>query len=202
MMSFLSVPTILVANPHFYDYRHSFKFDADGGVEMVDGAGQAFNTLAKGHYRIVVHDAASAEFEFLDLVELNPYQEKKKVRDIDAFRIRVTKETGVFAFCREVVWRIPDKTKWPCILYHARYICSDDPLAFGRANQAQNLYYMIERRELIESAKTYYAREDCLELTVEELLQKGITPLGFEHIGYGQAPEAEKASKPWWRFWA
>lgn len=201
-MSFLAVPTLLSANPHFYDYVHHVTLDADGGVEMVDGAGQALNTLAKGRYRIVAQDDAKAELEFLDLVELNPYQEKEKIGDIDTFRICVRKETGVYAFCQEVVWRIPDKTKWPCIMYHTRYICSDDPLAFGRANQAQNLYYIIERRELVESAKTYYAREDRIELTVEELLQKGITPLGFERIGYGQAPELEKSSKQWWRFWA
>jgi hypothetical protein len=199
-MTFLATPNVLVANPHFYDYIHLLKIEPNNRIEMIDGAGQALNAIASGRLRVTTVDEESAEFEFSDLTELDPYGKREVIRRLDPFHIRVKKEIGVFAFCQEVVWRIPNRRKWPCLVYSTRYVFAEDPLAFGREMQVNNLYYKIEQRELIESAKTYYPTESRMEAPLDELLERGIQPVGFDAIDFNE-PLLLEVPKRWWRFW-
>ncbi len=59
------------ANPHFYDYIHFLNFQEDGSVELIDGAGQLINTVARGNYRVGTVTQNSAEVTFYNLVEVN-----------------------------------------------------------------------------------------------------------------------------------
>jgi hypothetical protein len=170
---------ILSANPHYYDYIHSLVFKDDGSVELVDGAGQLINAEAVGKYRVRDIDASSVEVEFYDVIEVNPYQKDRRLRDIAPFKVKVLREEGVFPFRQEVVWKINDETEWPCLLYRARYVFDSDPLAFARAKQARNLYYLLEDKDLIDAARYYYLREDRQELTAKEMLALGIPKEAF-----------------------
>ena len=163
------------ANPHFYDYMHFLDFQEDGSVEFVDGAGQAINTVAHGKYQVLSSDQDSVDVLFRQVVEVNPYQEEEKLNDIDDFTIRVTKENGTFPFIQEVVWKIEDEQEHPCLVYPVRYVFETDPLAFGRPNQMHNLYYIIESRELIESARYYYPLSSQKKLTIRQLREQGIS---------------------------
>ena len=164
------------ANPHFYDYIHSLNFQEDGSVEFVDGAGQAINTVAHGKYQVLNPNQNSVEILFTNVVEVNPYQEEEKVNYIGNFTIKIIKEEGTFSFVQEIVWKIEDEQEQPCLIYPVRYVFETDPLAFGRPNQAHNLYYIIENRELIESARYYYPLSVQEKLTLRQLTEKGISP--------------------------
>lgn len=168
-MQCFPTPNVYIANPQFYDYLHLIEFKADGSVEMVDGAGQVLNTLAHGRYRVRNIDASTAEVEFYDLVQVNPYKRQEKRGDVEDFRVKVVKEEGSFPFREETVWRIEDEDEWPCLLYRSRYVFEFDPLGFGRSNQMGNLYYLLENKELVESVRYYYIRDEGQRLTVREL---------------------------------
>jgi hypothetical protein len=174
-----STPNVYIANPHFYDYIHFIEFKADGSVEMVDGAGQALNTLAHGKYRIHKIDISTAEVEFYDVVEVNPYKRHEKRGDVENFRVKVVKEVGFFPFRRETVWQVNDEDAWPCLLYQSRYVFVFDPLEFGRSNQIGNLYYLLENKELVDSARYYYIRDEGQRLTAKELEALGIPRNAF-----------------------
>jgi hypothetical protein len=164
----------MLANPQYYDYLHFLDFHDNGSVELVDGAGQVINTVARGRYQ--THDLAHsiAEVTFFELIEVDPYQEYRKVSTLPNFTVQVTKEEGVFPFVREVVWNIEDTATLPALLYRTRYVYVFDPLAFGRSNQLNNLYYLVEQKELVDSVRYYYPRDSGQELTVQDLLESGI----------------------------
>lgn len=172
-----STPNVYIANPQFYDYLHFIEFRADGSVEMVDGAGQVLNTLAHGKYRVHKIDISTAEVEFYDVVQVNPYKKHEKRGDVENFRLKVVNEKGVFPFREEIVWRVDDEDAWPCLLYQSRYIFEFDPLQFGRSNQIGN--YLLENKELVESARTYYIRDEVQKLTAKELEALGIPKNAF-----------------------
>ena len=178
-MQCFSTPNVYLANPQFYDYLHDIKFEADGSVEMVDAAGQIINTVAHGKYRVHKIDAFKAEVEFYDLVQVNPYKRHEKRGDVEDFRVKVVKEEGVFPFREETVWRVEDEDEWPCLLYQSRYLFEFDPLEFGRSNQMGNLYYLLENKELIESVRYYYIRDEGQRLTARELEALGILKSAF-----------------------
>ncbi|MFH1484945.1 MAG: hypothetical protein ABIH46_02645, partial [Chloroflexota bacterium] len=150
-----------------------------GSVEMVDGAGQMLNTMARGKYRIHGIDASSAEVEFYELVEVNPYDEDEKIGDVDSFRVKAVREESVFPFREETALRIEKEDEWPCLLYRARYVFESDPLEFGRPNQAGNLYHLLEDVELDESVRYYYIRDEVQRLTARELEALGIPRSAF-----------------------
>jgi hypothetical protein len=164
----------MAANPYYYDYIHSLYFEDDGTVELVDGAGQLVNAVATGKYRVHKIDIDSGEVEFYNLVEVNPYKNNKKIRKLKPFTVRFFREEGIFPFRQEIVWRIDNEDEWPCLLYKARYVFESDPLSFARENQARNLYYLTENKDLFDSACYYYSRKDGQELTAKEMLDLGI----------------------------
>jgi hypothetical protein len=167
--------THLVASPHYYDYIHSLNFSADGLVELVDGAGQALNAMVTGKYNIVEENETVATLEFFGLIETNPYKENQKIRDIESFRVKVVKEKGIFSFVQEVVWKIKNEDEHPCLLFQERYVFETDPFTFARERQVQNLYYITESKDLVESARFYYPINTVQRLTKKEILSLGIT---------------------------
>lgn len=167
--------TDLAANPHYYDYIHAIRFAPGGSVKLVDGAGQALNAVVSGKYRIVEESETVATLEFFDLIQTNPYRENEKIRDIESFSAKVVKETGSFPFIQEVVWEIENEDDHPCLLFHERYVFEFDPFEFARERQAQNLYYMIESKDLVESARFYYPINYVEQLTKKEIQSLGIS---------------------------
>jgi hypothetical protein len=166
---------LMIANPHFYDYIHVLDFKDDQTVEFVDGAGQLINTVARGCYQARDLGSSSAELSFYDMIEVDPYRNHQKIDDIPDFTVQVTKEAGRFSFLREVVWKINDPAQHPALLYQARYVYSFDPLEFGRPSQANNLYNIVEQKELVDSVRYYYPRDEVQELVLQDLLALGIS---------------------------
>ena len=164
MTPFFDTPTRLSANPQFYDYLHCLDFESDGSIQMIDGGGQVINTKARGKYRISQADGTSFEVHFTELVETDPYEDDKIIDQLDDFSVSYKKQEGLFAFRQEVVWRIDDETKWPCLLYPSRYLFDVDPLEFGNPNQDHNLYFILENKDFRKSIHYYYARSDAQEL--------------------------------------
>jgi hypothetical protein len=162
------------AYPHYYDYLHALRFRGNGTVEFLDGAGQLINTNAIGKYRVREIDSLLAEVEFFDIVEVDPYQNERKLRDIPAFKVNVKREEGQFPFRQEVVWKIKDEIEWPCLLYTVRYVFNIDPLGFGEDSQAGNLYHLLENKDLASSTYCYYLDNEKQELTANKLLSLGI----------------------------
>ena len=162
------------ANPHFYDYIHSLHFEDNGKIEFVDGAGQVINTVARGGYRLGEVKQNSAEISFIEVVKVNPYEADKVIAAVGDFAVRVTREEGLFSFAQEIMWKIQDEQETPCLLYTERYVFETDPLAFGRSSQSRNLYYITESRELVESARYYYPRNNAQILTIRQLKAKGL----------------------------
>ncbi len=169
----------MIANPHFYDYIHVLDFKDDQTVELVDGAGQLINTVARGHYQARDLSPSSAEVTFFGLIEVDPYHNYQKIDDIPDFTVQVSKEDGSFAFLREVVWKIEDAATHPALLYQTRYVYAFDPLEFGRPNQANNLYNIVEQKELVDSVRYYYPRDDAQELVLRDMLALGIPRAAF-----------------------
>jgi hypothetical protein len=167
--------TNLIANPHYYDYIHSLEFTVDGLVELVDGAGQALNAVVKGKYNTLEENETVAKLEFFDLIETNPYKENQKIRDIESFSVKVVKEKGLFPFAQEVVWKIKNEDEHPCLLFQERYVFEADPFMFAKERQAQNLYYITESKDLVESARFYYPINNVQRLTKKEILSLGIS---------------------------
>jgi hypothetical protein len=56
-----------------------------------------------------------------------------------------------------------------------RYVFDTDPLAFGYANRAQNLYYLTRDSRHIISEQHYYVRDEVEERTARDLLDAGIS---------------------------
>jgi hypothetical protein len=88
------------ANPQFYDYLHVLNFKDDYTIELVDGAGQLINTVGHGRYAIRDLSPSTAEVTFFELVEVDPYHNNRKIHDIPAFTVHVTKEDGVFFYAK------------------------------------------------------------------------------------------------------
>ena len=164
----------LEANPHYYDYFHYLHFAKGGSVKFADGAGQMVNSVAEGKYNILQINSAEAKVEFFDVSELNIYQKNEKTRDINFFSVSLKKEEGIFAFAQEVVWRIENEDDYPCLLYRTRYVFETDPLFFVRERQQENLYYKIEKKNLFDSTRFYYAKEDKEELSLKKIISLGI----------------------------
>lgn len=169
------LPQLLVANPHLYDYFHYLKFKEDSSVELADGAGQVINGDAHGNYRVVEATDSSAKVEFYDLVETNPYKKNEKIRDLESFQVEVTKEGGLFPFVPHTFARVKSEEERECLLFRERYVFETDPLSFARKRQADSLYYQLEKKDLIETARYYYPREDAEELTIKDVLALGLT---------------------------
>jgi hypothetical protein len=174
-MLFLTLPDVLSAYPGYYDYVHYMDLSDAGTVEMVDRAGQAFNTLARGKFRLHQTYGTSAELRFYDMAVLDPFEDDKKLSDLPAFRVRFRKEEGIFPFANEVVRRVPNKDDWPCQLFKTRYIFEHDPLDFGVNSAHGNLYHIAERKDLTQEAHIYYPSIDGQSLTRKELVELGIT---------------------------
>lgn len=166
----------MAANPHFYDYVHVMLFQEDGFVKFVDGAGQCINTIARGRYKVSESPCDSAEVAFSCVVEVNPRREEEEINHVPDFRVKLTRETGVFAFAEEVVWRIEDEQEHPYLLYTTRYVFDRDPLAFSRPKQMKNLYHLVEDKEMVESARCYYPVDGGQRLTLGQLREQGINP--------------------------
>lgn len=170
MASSFNTQTRLLANPHYYDYWHHLFFEPDGTVRMTDGGGQVINAKAHGKYRISqTNESSSFELHFSEMVQSNPYSDDK--RRLSDFSVKCEKQEGLFAFRREVVWRIQDEKKWPCLLYRSRYVFDVDPLEFGNVNQKSNLYFAFEQKDFRQSTLYYYALSDAQELPADELDQ-------------------------------
>jgi hypothetical protein len=121
----------MLANPHLYDYIHSLKFEADGTLEFVDGAGQMIHLRGHGRYEVRPIEDAKFEVAFTELVQVNPYGLERptrapgeripanrypKIRDLAPFTVICNRESGRFAFRQDVIWRVDDEEEWPCLL--------------------------------------------------------------------------------------
>ncbi len=160
--------SVLAANPHYYDYFHILKFENDM-VEFTDGAGQAINTVASGKFQVSQSESLFLEFEFYDIVEINPYRKNEKVRDIKPFKVKCRKEEGTFALWQEVMWRDPSEEDSPWLVSKELYVFDFDPLSFGVENQRRNLYYQTEKKDFGESLRFYYERNKVQQLKLKKL---------------------------------
>lgn len=174
-MTFLKLPTVLVANPHWYDYLHHIKIETDGSLEMVDGGGQVINAVVKGRLTISPITDTQAEFSITKLAEYHPYKKGEKIRNLPDFSTKLTREDGIFAFYEQMFGRPKNPDERPCLLYRTRYVFEVDPLLYVEENQRGNLYNMTENRDFKNSVRVYYARDDREEMTV-----KALKKLGFE----------------------
>lgn len=161
------------ANPHLYDYLHRLNFSPSGLVEMVDGAGQVLNSLVRGRFSLQAAGQNTALVQFFDLVEVNPYDKQDQRGVLDAIRVKLTREEGIFAFKQQVVWNIRDEQEWPCLLYRRRYVFESDPLTQVLSSRTGNLYYLLEGDG--PDTHTYYCQDDRQQLTARELSQMGIS---------------------------
>lgn len=173
-MELLKLPTVLVANPHWYDYLHHIKVETDGSLEMVDGGGQVINATVRGQLTIAPLTDTQAEAAFTKLAEYHPYK-KVKIRNLPDFSTNLTREDGIFAFYEQMFGRPKNPDDRPCLLYRTRYVFEVDPLLCVQENQRGNLYNMTENRDFKNSVRFYYARDDMEELTL-----KALKKLGFE----------------------
>jgi hypothetical protein len=161
------------ANPHLYDYLHRLSFSPTGIVEMVDGAGQVLNSLVRGRFSLQAAGQNVTLVQFFDLVELNPYDEQEQHSVLDTISVKLTREEGIFAFKRQVVWNIRDEQEWPCLLYRLRYVFENDPLTQVLSSRVGNLYYSLEAEE--PDTRFYYHQDDGQQLTARELSRMGIS---------------------------
>ncbi len=173
-MTFLKLPTVLSANPHWYDYLHFLDINANGSLKMVDGGGQVVNATVKGRLTISPLTDTQAEISLTKLAEYHPYK-KGKIRDLPDFTTKLTQEDGIFAFYEQMFGRPKNPDDRRCLLYRTRYVFEVDPLLCVEENQRGNLYNMTENRDFKNSVRFYYARDDMEELTL-----KALKKLGFE----------------------
>ncbi|MBZ0317321.1 MAG: hypothetical protein K8L91_12935 [Anaerolineae bacterium] len=174
-MTLLKLPTVLVANPHWYDYLHHIKVETDGSLEMVDGGGQVINAVVKGRLTISPLTDTQAEFSVTKLAEYHPYKKGEKIRNLPDFSTKLTREDGIFAFKLEMFGRNISPDEQICFLYRTRYVFEVDPLLCVQENQRGNLYNMTENRDFVNSVCIYYSRHDRQEMSLRELKK-----LGFE----------------------
>ncbi len=186
------------ANPQLYDYIHSITFGADGGIEMVDGAGQVLNTLVRGQFSAEQVEPDSFLLHLTDLVEIDPYyklrwlrqtqedtdarmkisfdeiphEDRDVIRQVPPSSIMVEREEGLFVLQCQVVWRIDDEQEWPYLLARIRYRFATDPLLLYEENRQRNLYYQLEPPE--PDTSVYYRMADIQRLTARELAEAGI----------------------------
>lgn len=196
-MTFLELPNVLDAYPSYYDYIHSIELREDGRIQLRDGAGQMLIALARGKYALNMLDNATAELEIVNLAEYEAYLDlaklgdprnltdeelteyiengpREKLRDLADLRVRVRKETGLYPFACETVWRVPVEDDWPCKLFKERYIFEVDPLDFSAELAAGNLYHTLEKKDFTSQAHVYYSRTDGQSLTRKELVELGV----------------------------
>lgn len=166
--------SVLIANPQLYDYFHSLTLEGDK-VEFADGAGQAIITIAFGKFALRRIEHLLAEFEFFDIVEVNPHRQDEKVGDVEPFKVKCRKEEGTFPFWFQAVWNVPNKEDYPCLLCQDRYVFDFDPILFGLENQKHSLYYQIEKRNFSELARYFFERDKIQRLKLKEVLELGIT---------------------------
>lgn len=184
------------ANPQLYDYAHTLTFDPAGVVEMVDGAGQALNTLVRGKFTVEETGLSSFALAFTELVDIDPYYKHKRFHHLEIHdyvkaisqdipydeqdvrrrmapcRIPVTREEGIFPLRQQVIWKIKDAQEWPYRLYRVRYHFATDPLATCLANRKGILYYSLKAPE--PDTTIYYRNADEERFTAGELRQAGI----------------------------
>ena len=105
------LPRRLKANPQLYDYTHFIGFSEDGSVEMYDDAGQAIISSARGRFHVETINESDAILHLSDLVEVDPYKQNERIRDLEPCQIQVTAEAGIFVF-RRPIHPIPE-AQWP-----------------------------------------------------------------------------------------
>jgi hypothetical protein len=177
--------TVLVANPHRYDYIHHFELRRDGSVEMVDGACQALRRRIIGRYEIVIHDALEGEVRFHDVRDVDPYERSPETRDIEPFSVHVVVEAGPFAHECETVWHVKPNEE-PYVIHPSRLVFAFDPLGIGaqpfpefppEALEIPEIKNFVEsHRRSVESSRRYYVTRDRVELPFHELQKLGLPP--------------------------
>jgi hypothetical protein len=166
----------MLANPQLYDYVHDLDFREDGSVELKDGAGQLINCVVRGRYSVRALGDESAVVAFFELKEVDPHQDYALLGERAGFSVQVTRERGLFPFIEESPSKVNDPDARPALLYQMRYVYTFDPLTFGRGKEISNLYGVVEGRELSESARCYYPRDEVERLTAGELRARGLAP--------------------------
>lgn len=169
-MSLLNLPIRLSANPHYYDYSHILSMEVGNICAMIDGEGQHVNLLIDGRFSLEMVSDTEAYITFAGLT-IQDSAAEELVAHLPDFTVHVTKESGVFAFHQEVVWRIADPDERPCLLYHTRYAFWPDPLAYVE----DIAFDMLE--EIPDPMPVYfYAEADKRSLSLKSLRDLGITP--------------------------
>ena len=180
-----SLPS-MSANPYLYDYIRDLRFEEDGRVEMVKGAGQRIDLVARGRYLVEKKDEDRFVVSFLQMQEINVYQQNAVIREIADFSVSFRKEWGSFPFREQVVWRV-SKEEHPCLLFSERYLFEEDPFWLGAGNsmkkmremvlqeKQENLYYLLENMPPESDNCIFYAFKGYLRLTWSEMQRKGIT---------------------------
>lgn len=179
MFSLLPLPSVLVANPHWYDYLHFLDVKPDGQLKMVDGGGQVINAKVRGQFSMIPLSDTQAEITFTQLANYNPYQKNNPPEPLPDFKTTITKEQGVFLFRQEVIWRIADPDDHPYLMYRTRYVFEVDPLACVADHQRGNLYHLTENKDFLNSVCIYYARHDQQELTFKQVKNLDFDPAAF-----------------------
>ncbi|MEM8861018.1 MAG: hypothetical protein AAGD96_22065 [Chloroflexota bacterium] len=175
-------PFVLNANPNYYDYLGEINFLSSEKLELASGGGQVIHGKATGSFNLEIMNNNSAKLSIFNLIETDPYYELRedkdpngpKIRDLPNLAFSITRETGTFAMKQEVVWRIEDEQKWPCLLYKTRYRFDKPPLAFAFENRSKGLYFTLENKDFDESEMVFYSNHDRQEVDLQTLISKGI----------------------------
>ncbi len=184
----LRPPLVMSANPHYYDYIHWIRLEADGSVRMVDGGGQALRRELRGKFRVLVDEHGGVEVLFHDLVDVDPYERSSEKRKVDDLRVQVVCEEGPFALPCEVVWHVTDEQA-PWLLCTHRLAFSQDPLSAGRPSLPDFPPEYLEHPEIKrlvdsdrvfrERSRRYYLSTACEELPFCKLREKGLPERAF-----------------------
>jgi hypothetical protein len=174
------------ANPSLYDYIRDLRFEEDGRVEMVKGAGQRIDIVARGRYLVEKKDEERFVVSFQQMQEINVYQKDLVIREITDFAVVFRQEWGCFPFREQVVWRVTEENH-PSLLFSSRYLFEDDPFFFGQGDsmeklremilqeKQENLYYLLESMPPASDNCIFYSFKEVLRMTWSEMQQKGIT---------------------------
>jgi len=188
---YLCKGSMLVANPHFYDYIHHLELKEDGRVEMVDGRCQALRRRLDGRYEIDLLGTQEANVRFFDLRDVDPYERSPETKEIEPFTVRVLLETGPFAYECEVVWNVkPDED--PYVLFQARLAFDADPLAVGfpkwpefppEALEIPEFRNFVEsHKRTAEASRRYYATRDREEMSIADLRKLDLPPNALHRL--------------------
>jgi hypothetical protein len=192
ILTLLQPGTMLVANPHRYDYLHDIELVEDGTVRMVDGGCQAIRRRIIGRYEVTAIGPAEATVRFFDLRDVDPYARSEETRDIETFTARVVLEQGPFAYECEVVWNVKPNEE-PYVLFQKRLAFDRDPLAAGTPpfpDFPPEALEVPEIRDLVESlkrssdgARRYYVAEDRVEMPCCEIEKLNLPPESVHVLG-------------------